>query len=263
MPLLYKGFDEYGRRTISEYRNISPNYPLLLGKVVYLRRCVPLKPEIHKDAFEFSYMLKGKQTYEVGGVNYTVNTGEVFITLPDELHSTGGSPFDKSEFFYMIVELKNFPSDFLGTNEQETSTLIAKCMDTFRKNRVIKLGNDAVHYFNTILNIYESNDPLKLTVFRNTLSSLLLYILECSGSQKKEMESCFTTVLQYIDDNCDSNISNETLYKLAGLSKSRFQSKFKEYTGFPPREYVMRKKIEKAKLFLDSSDLSVTDIAFT
>jgi AraC-like DNA-binding protein len=68
-------------------------------------------------------------------------------------------------------------------------------------------------------------------------------------------------VIDYIEENVDFYIDIDYLANIAGLSKSRFQIKFKEYTGYPPREYIMRKKVERARELLDSSDLTITEIA--
>ena len=258
---IYRGQDEYGRRDIAEYRIIDKRYPLMIGKVVYLRKCIPLGIEIHKDAFEITYMTKGKQVYEVEGKKYTVHAGEVFITLPDEEHSTGGEPFDKSEFFYMIVELKNFPNRFLSPIEEERASLLKACLETFKENRVIQLGHDAVHYFNTILETYESDSPFKMTIVRNALTNLLIEMIKCSNKKKDVSDPILTPVLEYIDENIDSHIDMHFLANMAGVSKSRFQNRFKEYTGFPPREYIMRKKVDRARELLDTTNLTVTEIA--
>ncbi|HOA30352.1 MAG TPA: helix-turn-helix domain-containing protein [Clostridia bacterium] len=262
MHKLYRGQDEYGRREVAEYRYIDTNFPLKIGRVVYLRKCIPLGTEIHKDAFEITYMTKGKQIYEVEGRKHTVYAGEVFITLPDEEHSTGGEPFDKSEFFYMIVELKNFPEYFLSPTKDERKTLLETCLETFKKNRIIHLGFEAHHYFNTILETFESDSPFKMTIVRNALTDLLIMMIDRSNIRKDTKDTFLTPVLEYIDKNFESYIDMQYLADMAGVSKSRFQKKFKEYTGFPPREYIMRKKVERARELLDNTDFSVTDIAF-
>ncbi|MGI6529472.1 MAG: AraC family transcriptional regulator [Clostridia bacterium] len=261
MYKLYKKQDKYGRREIAEYRFFGKSFPLRIGKVVYLRKCVPLGVETHKDAFEITYMTKGKQVYEVDGKKYTVHAGEAFVTLPDEEHSTGGEPFDKSEFFYMIVELKNFNGYFLSPLEEERTRLLNACLETFKNNRVIQLGRNAINYFNTILHTYESDSMYKMTIVRNSLTNLLIEMLACSAVIKDTTDFYLKPVIDYIEENVDFYIDIDYLANIAGLSKSRFQIKFKEYTGYPPREYIMRKKVERARELLDSSDLTITEIA--
>ena len=43
---------------------------------------------------------------KVFGKKYTVKQGEVFFSLPDELHDTGALPEEKSEIFFLIVNLE-------------------------------------------------------------------------------------------------------------------------------------------------------------
>ena len=71
----------------------------------------------------------------------------------------------------------------------------------------------------------------------------------------------FAPVVQYIDEHLDRTLRVAELARVAGLSESRFKAAFKHAFGVSPAEYVTRERVERAKIRLQASDSSVTDIA--
>ena len=62
----------------------------------------PLEPHLHKDCFELCYHFEGRQHYELGGRLYDVHSGDIFVAMPNELHSTGLWTEEKSKFYYIL-----------------------------------------------------------------------------------------------------------------------------------------------------------------
>jgi AraC family transcriptional regulator len=77
-----------------------------------------------------------------------------------------------------------------------------------------------------------------------------------SASQKK-------TVASYVRSNLSDNISITELASLADLSPSRFTRAFKSAFGDTPYRYVMRQRIEAAKLMLREKALTATAVAMS
>ncbi len=263
MISLYKGTDQYGGRIVADYELIDRAFPFYIGKVVYKKNSVPLFPEILPSAFEITYQLKGRQTYEVLGSTYVVNAGQAFVTLPNEEHSTGGIPFDKSKFFYMIIKMEQFGPGCLGSTPEETACLVKSFKETFIKKRIVTLGSRGGRYFERLIDLYEENTPFKKTILRNTITDLLLYMIDCAQKEIACGESVFQPVLQYIGEHITEFISLDDLAAMVDMSKPRFQAKFKEELCFPPREYIIREKIKYAEKMLRTTDQTVTDIALS
>jgi AraC-like DNA-binding protein len=68
-------------------------------------------------------------------------------------------------------------------------------------------------------------------------------------------------VLRHIDSNLDSDISVDALALIAGLSRYYFVRAFKRATGATPHQYVLERRIERAKTLLSGSELPVTQIS--
>jgi len=68
-------------------------------------------------------------------------------------------------------------------------------------------------------------------------------------------------VLEFIDVHIDQPIRLEQLALAAGVSRFYFHRQFKGCTGLTPREYILQKRIERAKALLSQSDLPLADVA--
>jgi AraC family transcriptional regulator len=69
-------------------------------------------------------------------------------------------------------------------------------------------------------------------------------------------------VVDYIEGNLDASPSLEQMAAVARLSAYHFARQFKAAIGLPPHEYVIARRVERAKQFLQGgSDLSLGEIA--
>lgn len=68
-------------------------------------------------------------------------------------------------------------------------------------------------------------------------------------------------VLDLIEAHLDTNVSLEDLARIAGISKFYFCHLFKQIVGIPPHQYIIRRRIERAKKLLKYSQLTTVEIA--
>jgi AraC family transcriptional regulator len=69
-------------------------------------------------------------------------------------------------------------------------------------------------------------------------------------------------VLEYIEEHLNASPTLEQMAAVARLSPFHFARQFKAATGLPPHEYVIVRRVERAKQFLqDGGDLSLAAIA--
>jgi AraC family transcriptional regulator len=68
--------------------------------------------------------------------------------------------------------------------------------------------------------------------------------------------------LEYIEEHLDSGLTLDDLAAVAHLSPYHFARMFKTSTGLPPHQYVMTRRIDRAKRLLrDGGDLSLAQVA--
>ena len=66
---------------------------------------------------------------------------------------------------------------------------------------------------------------------------------------------------QYMQRHFSEDLSLDFLAEFAGISKYHFSREFKKYTGFSPKEYLIRLRLQKARYLLTGSSLPISRIA--
>jgi len=65
----------------------------------------------------------------------------------------------------------------------------------------------------------------------------------------------------FLQEHLTEKLSVEDLARVAGLSVSQFARLFREWTGYSPKEYQRRARVEKARRLLADANLSIKEIA--
>jgi AraC family transcriptional regulator len=71
----------------------------------------------------------------------------------------------------------------------------------------------------------------------------------------------FKQALAYIDDHLSEDLSLSRIAAATGVSASHFKTLFRESTGSPVHQYVIQRRIERAKDLLMQGKLSIAEIA--
>ncbi|MBD8068703.1 AraC family transcriptional regulator [Bacillus sp. PS06] len=101
------------------------------------------------------------------------------------------------------------------------------------------------------------------------ISQAMKYLLSSLGlssirtGQEERTELYLEKVIHYMNDHIHRSIKLSELAKVAGLSIQHLTHLFKQETGFPPIDYFLRLKIQRAGQLLDLSDQSIKEIAST
>ncbi len=70
-------------------------------------------------------------------------------------------------------------------------------------------------------------------------------------------------VIDYINEHLDQELGLEELAAIAKLSAYHFCRSFKRSTGFTPHQYVIRQRVERAKLLLKDGKMGIAEVAIT
>ena len=84
---------------------------------------------------------------------------------------------------------------------------------------------------------------------------------EYSSQRRLVMKPGLADVLDYIDQNIDGRLTLPKLAEVARLSIFALVRSFKTSTGLPPHRYILRKRVEHAKVLLSDAALSIGDVA--
>lgn len=217
----------------------------------------------HRNAFEICFLVRGRQTYRVRNELFSLRGGDVFITFPDEIHSTDGLPEEKGILYWMLLARPAPGESFLGLPPRESAGLLAALPNIarrhFRGSCKMKEHLDAI----TSLH-HKPGSALRSCGIANHAVSFLLEVIECGNKAQTSSPPGrpLERVIEHIQTHLDEPLGIPELARRAGLSEPRFKVHFKEVTGIPPGEYVQRARIEEAQRRLSGGAEPVTTIAF-
>ncbi len=83
----------------------------------------PLLPHYHENAFEFTFISRGSISFHKQESEYEVSGGNIFISFPDEVHSTNEVPISLNEQYRLQVDISD-PKNLLFLNEETAKQLI-------------------------------------------------------------------------------------------------------------------------------------------
>ncbi|MEW6497951.1 MAG: AraC family transcriptional regulator [Cyanobacteriota bacterium] len=84
-------------------------------------------------------------------------------------------------------------------------------------------------------------------------------VLTDSDSLPKEKLRC---AIEYIDENLEKDLTLAKIATSVGMSPYHFARVFKQATGLPPHQYLIKRRIEKAKSLLTQTHLAIAEIAY-
>ena len=116
----------------------------------------------------------------------------------------------------------------------------------------------------------EAGYPCGRIYFDSLAVSVAARLLRCHSSVSREpgklpgrmSQRRLRHVLSYIEDNLGQGLSLRDVAAAAGVSVSHFKTLFRESVGLPLHQYVIRRRVERAKDLLGENKLSISQIAF-
>jgi AraC-like DNA-binding protein len=236
----------------------------MFGRYNYANAEDGLAEHTHLGGLEICHLVRGRQTYCIGKHSYHLRGDDVFLTMPDERHGTGGGPQEKGLLYWIIV--LNPPStggSLLGLTEKESRALWRELKRSSRRHfpgtPEMKTQLDAI-----LALLHGRGTPLKKTAVQNRIIAFLLELLTARERALAEQgTNRFAHVITHIESNLGDpgELTVDILSSIAKLSPSRFKALFKEKLGMPPAEYALRLRIEEARRRLAAGDATVTGVA--
>jgi len=68
-------------------------------------------------------------------------------------------------------------------------------------------------------------------------------------------------VREYVEDHVEARLGLAEMASAAGLSRMHFAAQFRAATGFRPHDYLLSRRIERAKDMLSKSDTPLVEVA--
>lgn len=227
-----------------------------------------LKDKKNQD-FEFHYhdfnkiiiFLSGKVTYLIEGKAYYLKPWDILLVNNHDVHKP---IIDSSEAYERIVIWAN--SDFIEAHNYENCEL-STCFKlanekSFNLIRLeTKFQNNIKFIIKSLQSSLNSNDFGSKLLSNSLFIQLLIYLnrvhignMYINDDDALKYDKQIETILKYINSNLCTDLSIEFLSQKYYISKYYLMHKFKKETGYTLHNYVMQKRLLKAKDLITSGE---------
>ena len=193
------------------------------------------------------YIIDGKGFVSVDDVSFIAEKGDIYIL-----------PAERNQYYYSDAENPWTKIWFNITGE-----LIEKIIESYNLNNVFHIkGLDLCYLFEEFLenskNALSYEEAIKLG--SQTFLKIVQEIYDYT-SYEKPIKNIAGIFKEKIDRITDFDISFDTLIDEMYCTKSHIIREFKKEYGITPYNYLLNKKLAVAKIMLESTGLSITEIS--
>ncbi len=198
------------------------------------------------------YISKGCGTYQVGDKTYSISEGDVFLITPGQ--ST----------IYTADKDNPWTYYWIGFNGDEANTILESCGFS-NSNHVVNAKNPSEFEsaIKVLLTLFKSSNtnPYLLT---GNLFLCLAHLVQSETNVSSSISKIYhEKALLYIHTNYCYDIKIVDIAKHVGIDRTYLYKVFLEYSNLSPQQYLINYRLLVSQNLLKSSQLNVTEIAFS
>ncbi|MCP5535021.1 MAG: helix-turn-helix transcriptional regulator [Akkermansiaceae bacterium] len=252
-------------RTIIDLRTCLDGDVSALGHYHYDHAMPPIPEQKSSKRLVFGFLISGLQRYRVDGQDLILRGGQGIRFLPGSVYSSAGLPEQRGEFYWLVVDAPIGRKICLpGFKQDAADRWWSKAVDPQSPRRFPISKQARVRLTRLFQADLPSSDPMVLTELWMHCGLLLLSLYDVlgAGSDQHTSEAVMKS-LKYIENHLsNTELDAGKLAAAAGMSPSRYHTKFKDETGLPPAEYIRHRRIIEAQRILSRPNApGITDLA--
>ena len=203
--------------------------------------------------FEVEYVLSGEGTSYVDGKSFAREKNMLIVAKPGQKRKSS-------------LHFKCYYMHFAADENSRAYDVLTGCPTALY---LIDRDEFTAIFQNVIRYRLAKKLPFESEVIQAEMTKLIYFIsqaaAQCSSHSRSAGISAnrlIGNVLTHIDRNLDKNLSLQALSDATFYSKNYLRSVFKQTMGVSPQQYVLSKRIEKAKVLLADQSLPLSEVAF-
>lgn len=213
-----------------------------------------LYPHVHRE-FEFLVMVKGSGTVLVEEEKISLGEGEGVFINSGELH-VGIKNDEKEAEFFAIVFAPEIFGDFGRDVIVKKYVLPVMEGEIVPKRRIDKSVTEKLSEIH--MGLGELKTKAKLyEIWDECVKSASL----CEKENRKRSLEEIKSVMEYVKENAEREISLDEMAKQANMSKGNLCREFKKAMQMTPFEYLTQVRISKGCELLKNTELPICEIA--
>ena len=243
----------------------SPHYDFYINKVRRVPGYYMKTFHLHKK-YEIYYLLDGTRKYFIENSVYLVNAGNIVIIDKDEVHKTG--PVENAPHTRFVL---NFNPEYIGAildSVKDCDLLSFFSMGVKVLTLSIKEQGLFESIFQRLNDLVGNEKPEAILLRKALLTELLVNLKECvcrqveqNVSSKQIHNKTIDKISNYIASNYREPLSLNGIAAEFFLSPCYLSHLFKKTTNLTIVEYINSVRIRAAKNYLETTNLSITEIA--
>lgn len=216
----------------------------------------PTAVHCHEKNLELQYICGGRGNLRIGNRLYEVQEGDLLVYNQGELHDESADPEEGLWFYNCGVTGLNLPGRPEGELiAPETSPRIhagetAGVVESLFKLLYAEVERDL-----------PKNEQITHDILRVLISMILYQLPKERQLPPREKDRLLIACKDYIDGHFMEELTVEKLAERSHMSISGFAHQFKKIFGFPPIQYIIRRRIGEAQRLLFTTDLSITEVS--
>ena len=232
---------------------------------------------LHKNrGMELTYITRGRMEWVVDGRVEVVQQGDVFFTLPWQMHGSPVLEQPVNEAWHLLFMIEgdytkprrsiSFAKS-LGLTRGETAR-ISRAFCKAARN-AWPASREIKRLFPWMVKEFEKKETFGRT---NGLSLLRVILVEFSrmiesgpapSIDSLDSERRVRSFLDELRDRCDEEWTIELMSEACAVQRTRLSDLIRKLTAYSPMAYLTRLRIARARALLRSSDVSITEIAIS
>jgi len=243
----------------SYFSKMEELYPPLLYHVVRAG-CSKVTPDFNikrNSSYPYCvihYAIEGAGCVIYNDKKYDIHQGQAFILVSNEAHQ------------YYTDTHNPFSFNWVEFSGGDCSRLVKTIINSFTPVLDIPCSSRINRYMLHIHSLIKRDEIANRIQVSRTFYSMLLFLLErCTAKTKPELSNWKTDavsqIIKFVDNNLHEDLSIEKLAGISNFSTAHFIRLFHRTVGTTPYRYIMARRINRAKEFLGTRDMSIDELS--
>lgn len=214
--------------------------------------------------YEINIIMKGEGRHYIESMSIEASVGDVFVIPPETAH--GYKSLESMDIFHVLIK-----NDFFARYAEELSEIEGFDMLFDIEPHIRKSVGGKLNFRCGPVTLTEIDEDLKKMneteksgryVYLNMLTmALICKLCEKCGEAVQAFEGDTLGVIAYINNNTEGKITVKALSEYAHMSAPTLNRRFKAAVGMSPMEYVIYRRVQKAKKLIAKGGLKRSEIA--
>ena len=248
------------QKTLTLFRGESTEYTFTFKeKRLFLGYTDPARSY---DELKLVHVISGSGIWCIGGKKYSVRADDIIVFSPaDERHvekitSECGLVIEYVEFIPMTVFPMQHCADFFFVRPPDFQNVLPRC-DTH--SLLLRSFSDLREEVSSPQK-YQKEYITHLLMGMVILASRLCQF-DAAGRGKDDRYDAVCSIMLYIKNNLQTDLSRQRLAKMHGFSVSYVSRLFREYSGICLQDYIMNCRVQRAVYLMKTEGRGVLEAA--